>query len=168
MSFALAIVAALGYLVGRRAGKNCDQLAARSERDLRHSRSVAREMDKISRSLRRTVARHHGDLKQVGQLIQGQQEATCGEECRDADATLDSTLQSAAQIAGACDSGEGDNRFMTVAEARTDPLARDSGDRDPDDPLATQFATLARHGSQEFVAATPLDGLARSRVRSPS
>lgn len=51
----IAAVATLGYLVGRRAGKSRGELAAQSDRELRNAQAVTREMEKISRSLRRSV-----------------------------------------------------------------------------------------------------------------
>lgn len=163
-TFALAVIAAFGYLVGRRAGKNRDELAARSERDLRQSVSVAREMDKISRSLRRSVARYQGSLKadreRAGQLGNERQEPARALLPRETEQTLDPSIGLAMQIVGACNTnGQATDPLTTVAEVGTDPSAGDSGRADPHDQLITQFTMLARHGSQDIVVVTPPIGL---------
>ena len=65
----LAVVAALGYFVGRRANADKSQVTARSKHDLHKARSVARELERIASMLRKGLARHHSRLSKFRQRV---------------------------------------------------------------------------------------------------
>jgi len=59
---ALAIVAALGYWIGRRNRTVGSDLVLRSRRDLKRARAVASELEKIAWTVRQSLARHHASV----------------------------------------------------------------------------------------------------------
>ncbi len=140
-TLAIAAVATLGYLVGRRGLKKRDELVAQSDRGLRHAQAVTREMEKISRSLRRSAIRSHTGLNRpkawAGQLNTRGQETT--------DAALDrpkpgSVSWLPVEAAGACLIRQDSNHLVTVADAHAASLTGPLGRGGSDDAAATQFA----------------------------
>ncbi|NQT12125.1 MAG: hypothetical protein HQ582_05225 [Planctomycetes bacterium] len=140
-TLAIAAVATLGYLVGRRGLKNRDELVAQSDRGLRHAQAVTREMEKISRSLRRSVIQPRADLGQkrawAGQLNTRWQETT--------DVALDrpkpgSVSWLPVDTTGACLIRQDSNHLVTVADAHAASLTGTLGRGGSDDAAVTQFA----------------------------
>jgi len=149
---ALAIVAALGYWIGRRNRSVGSDLVLRSYRDLKRARAVASELEKIAWNVRQSLAKHHASVSRfkdrVNKLSDRQQEAAWKELCREAEDVLKPTQQLATQIANAYDEirQQGAN-LMTFTEVRTDPLTGVSNRRGLDDVLTSQFALMARYNS---------------------
>ena len=165
-ALALATVATLGYLVGRRSNNVPDEVAARSKRELDRARAVARELEKIARMVRKNLARHHAGLnkfnERVGQLDAQGREAAWMELCREAEEMLAPTLRLANQISNACDMIRHEtNHLMTFTEVRTDPLTGVCNRRGMDEALATQFAMLDRYEVAFSVAIFDLDHFKR-------
>ena len=163
---ALAAVATLGYLVGRRLNNVPDDVAARSKRELDRARTVARELEKIARMVRKNLARHHASLnkfkQRVGQLDAQGREAAWTELCREAEEMLTPTLRLANQISSAYDMiRQQTNHLMTFTEIRTDPLTGVCNRRGMDEALATQFAMLDRYEAAFSVAIFDLDHFKR-------
>ncbi|NLX95903.1 MAG: GGDEF domain-containing protein [Rhodopirellula sp.] len=159
---ALAVVATLGYLLGRRGTVPENDLVTRSRRELRRAKSVARELEKIAWMVRRNLARHHTSLsrfkQRVGQLSHRQQEAAWRDLCREASEILTPTLRLATQIASAYDQiRQQTNHLMTFTDVRTDPLTGISNRRAFDDSMASQFAMMNRYGTQFSVAIFDID-----------
>jgi len=166
VSVVLAIMATLGYLVGRRAGTGQYEAVARSKRALRRAQAVAHELEKIASMVRRNLARHHSSLnkfkQRVGQLNAQQQEAAWTELCREAEEMLAPTLHLATQIAGAYDLiRQQTNHLMTFTEVRTDSLTGVCNRRGLDDTIATQFAFLNRYEVGFSVAIFDIDHFKR-------
>ncbi len=69
---ALAIVATIGYIFGRRSKAPSDDSAFRSRRELRRAQLVAAELEKIAWDLRKNLAKHHSSVSKfrdrVGKL----------------------------------------------------------------------------------------------------
>ena len=124
---ALAIVATIGYIFGRRSKAPSDDSAFRSRRELRHAQLVAAELEKIAWDLRKNLAKHHSSVSKfrdrVGKLNDERQEASWKELCREAEEILKPTLHLATQIANAYDEiRQQSANLMTFTEVRTDPL----------------------------------------------
>lgn len=169
---ALAVVATLGYLVGRWR-KRADEPALRSRRELRRARSVAREMERIARMIRKGLARHHASLvrfkHRVDQLAAEQQDAAWRELCREANEVLTPTLRLASQIDAAYDQIRDQSISLAdVREGRTDPLTGLVNRRGLEETLAAQFALAERYEdcfSVLLVELQPLESPAEGQYR---
>lgn len=162
ISVALAVVATLGYLVGRRGRNRQRDAIERSKRTLRRAQSVARELENIAWILRRNLSRHQTSLikfkHRASHLGAEGQEEAWRELCREAEEVLRPTLQLATQIADACDLiRRHSHHLMTFTGTRTDPLTGVFNRRGLDDALAKEFARLGRYESGFSVAIFDVD-----------
>jgi diguanylate cyclase (GGDEF)-like protein len=163
---ALAIVATIGYLFGRRSKGGGDEAAFRSRRELKRAQLVAAELEKIAWDLRKGLAKHHASVSKfrdrVGRLNDEQQEATWKELCREAEDILKPTLQLATQIANAYDEiRQQSANLMTFTEVRTDPLTGVNNRRGMADAVAGQFAMMHRYGTTFALAIFDIDHFKR-------
>ncbi|HEY4758975.1 MAG TPA: GGDEF domain-containing protein [Thermoguttaceae bacterium] len=147
---ALAIMATIGYLVGRRGRKLSNELVQRSKRELQHAKSVAAELENIVWGIRKSLAKHHASVTRfkdrIGKLHDDQQESHWKNLCREAEDMLKPTMQLAAQIADAYDKiRQQSSHLMTITEVRSDPLTNVKNRRGLDDVLQTQFALMNRY-----------------------
>jgi diguanylate cyclase (GGDEF)-like protein len=159
---ALAVVATIGYLFGRRNRTGAEDLAGRSRRDLRRAQAVAAELEKIAWMVRRNLAKHHASLVKfkgrVSELSGQEQEAAWRNLCREASEILAPTLRLANQMASAYDEiRQQTNQLMSFTEARTDPLTGVSNRRGLDDCLAAQLALMNRYEVGFSVAIFDID-----------
>ncbi len=166
LTVALAAVATLGYLVGRRSNHARDDVAVRSRRELDRAWAVARELERIAGMVRKSLARHHASVskfkQRVGELDAQGREAAWMELCREAEEMLAPTLRLANQISNAYDMiRQQTNHLMTFTEVRTDPLTGVCNRRGLDDALATQFAMQERYEIKFSVAILDLDHFKR-------
>lgn len=151
MPVALAAVALIGYLVGRR--KREQQRIdgeAQARRELKRASGVAKELERIAESVRRGIATHHASVlkfkERVANLGGDQQDAAWQELCGEAEDMLKPTLKLAAQLATAYDEiRQQSNNLMTFTEVRTDPLTGVSNRRALDETLESMFAMLHRY-----------------------
>jgi len=146
---ALAVVATLGYLVGRWRNRAEDP-ALRSRRELRRARSVACEMERIARVIRKNLSRHHASLarfkRRVDQLAAEQQDAAWRELCREANEVLTPTLRLASQIDAAYNQIRDQSvALAAVSEGRMDPLTGLANRRGLEETLGAQFALAERY-----------------------
>lgn len=147
---ALAAVATIGYLVGKWNRTPSGELVNQSKRELRHAQAVAVELENISWSIRKGLAKHHANITRfkdrVGRLSERHEESAWKELCREAEEMLKPTLKLASQIANAYDEiRQQSSKLMTFTEARTDPLTNVKNRRALDDALQAQFALLSRY-----------------------
>ena len=161
-TMALAVVATLGYLIGRRRRGNEEDLASRSRLELRRAQAVARELEKIAWMVRHNLAKHHSSLtkfkQRVADLSSEEQEARWKDLCREASDILTPTLRLASQIACAYDEiRQQSNHLMTFTEARTDPLTGISNRRSLDESVAAQIALMNRYELGFSVAIFDID-----------
>ncbi len=161
-TLALAVVATLGYLVGRRRRTPADELAIRSRGELRRAHTVAQELEKIAWVIRRNLSRHHHSLtkfkERVDRLSAEQQEAAWKDLCREAAEVLTPTLRLAGQLATAYDEiRQQTHQLTTSAESRTDPLTGVSNRRGLEESLAAQLALMARYEVGFSVVVLDLD-----------
>ena len=159
---ALAIVATVGYLFGRRNQPLANDATVRSRRELRRAQLVAAELEKIAWDLRKGLARHHASVsrfrERVGKLNDQHQEAAWKELCREAEEILKPTLRLTAQIASAHEEiRQQSANLMTFTEVRTDPLTGVNNRRGLDDALAGQFAMMNRYDMRFSVAMFDID-----------
>lgn len=149
LPLALAVVATLGYLVGRWQ-RRAEEPGLRSRRELRRARSVAREMERIARLIRKGLARHHASLARfkhrVDQLAAEQQDSAWRELCREANEVLTPTLRLASQIDAAYDQIRDQSIALAgVSEGRTDALTGLVNRRGLEEALSAQFALAERY-----------------------
>ena len=147
---ALALVAAIGYLVSRMHRPADSDMVVRSARELKRAQTVATELEKIAWTIRQSLAKHHASVSQfkerVSRLHDNHHEAAWKELCREVEDILKPTLQLAMQIANAYDEiRQQTANLMTFTEVRTDPLTGVNNRRGLDDALSTQFALMTRY-----------------------
>lgn len=152
MSVALAAMATIGYLVGRRSRESRGHAAYHSERELHHAQSVASELEKITWGVRKSLAKHHASVTRfkdrVSKLTDKQQASTWKQLCFEAEEMLKPTLHLATQIADAYDKiRQQIAKLMTFTEVRTDPLTNAKNRRGLDNALHAQFAIMSRYGT---------------------
>jgi len=147
---ALAIVATVGYLFGRRRQTDGDEMVHRSRRELRRAQAVAGELERIAWTVRKSLTKHHTSVSRfkdrVNRLSEQQREAAWKELCQEAEEILKPTMQLATQIASAYDEiRQQSANLMTFTEVRTDPLTGVNNRRGLDDALSAQFAMMSRY-----------------------
>jgi diguanylate cyclase (GGDEF)-like protein len=159
---ALAVVATIGYLFGRRCKEVADDAIVRSRREMRRAQLVASELEKIAWGIRRSLASHHDSVsrfrERVGKLSEQQEDAAWKEVCREAEEILQPTLRLANQIANAYDEiRQQTANLMTFTEVRTDPLTGVNNRRGLDDALSAQFTMMSRYGTRFSLAIFDID-----------
>ena len=159
---ALALTAAVGYLVSRQSRSKTTDIRVRSRRELQRAQGVATELERIARAVRQSLAKHDVSVSQfrerVGWLSDQRQEAAWKELCHEAENILKPTLQLATQIANAYDEiRQQSANLMTFTEVRTDPLTGVNNRRGLDDALNTQFALKTRYEEMFSVVMFDID-----------
>ncbi len=147
---ALAAVAALGYLVGRRRREADDDPSSRSRRELRRAQHVASELEKIAAKLRESLSAHNARLlefrQRVDRLSSVEAEAAFARLCDEAEEILKPTMRLAAELSAAQDElRQQSSNLMSFTETRTDPLTGVQNRRGLDDALSAQMAMLHRY-----------------------
>jgi diguanylate cyclase len=148
---ALAAVALIGYMVGRR--KREQQHVShetQARRELKRAQAVAKELERIAVAVRRSIATHHSSVlkfkDRVSTLGSNEQTGDWQELCGEAEGMLKPTLKLAAQLAAAYDEiRQQSNNLMTFTEVRTDPLTGVSNRRALDETLESMFAMMHRY-----------------------
>ena len=149
---ALAVLAAVGYLISRWHRPTANDMLVRSRRELKRAQAVALELEKIAWTVRQSLAKHHASVSKfkdrVSRLNDRQQEAAWKDLCREAEDILRPTLQLATQIASAYDEiRQQSANLMTFTEVRTDPLTGVNNRRGLDDAVTSQLALMSRYNS---------------------
>jgi diguanylate cyclase len=163
---ALAVMATIGYLVGRRTRKRSNEMAEHSKRELRHAQTVASELEKISWGIRKSLAKHHANVTRfkdrIGRISDQHDESAWKELCREAEEILKPTQKLAMQIANAYDDiRQQSANLMTFTEVRTDPLTSVKNRRGLDDALQAQFALMSRYDTPFSVVIFDVDHFKR-------
>lgn len=159
---ALAIIAVLGYVVGRRSRVHAINEADKARRELRRAKVVARELEQIAEGIRKHLATHHLSVAKfkdrVSKLSGDEQQAAWQELCSEAEQILKPTLRLAEQIALAYDEiRQQTSQLMTFSEVRTDPLTRVSNRRCLDESLDSMFAMMERYNEPFSLAIFDID-----------
>ncbi|NQT16684.1 MAG: GGDEF domain-containing protein [Planctomycetes bacterium] len=147
---ALAAVAVIGYLFGRRSPRpNLD--GAEPHREIKRARAIILELENIARKVRRNLATHHASVLNFKERIANlgadeTDESAWKELCRESENILKPTMALCAQIAHAHDEiRQQTNQLMSFAEVRTDPLTGLNNRRALDETLSGMFAMMARY-----------------------
>ena len=159
---ALAVTAAVGYLISRWNRSKPTDIVVRSRRELKRAQAVATELEKIAWTVRQSLAKHDASVsrfrQRVGWLSDQRQEAAWKDLCREAEDILKPTLQLATQIANAYDEiRQQSANLMTFTEVRTDPLTGVNNRRGLDDALNAQFALKTRYEDMFSVVMFDID-----------
>jgi diguanylate cyclase len=162
LPLALAVIAVLGYLTGRRSRVHAINEADKARRELRRAKVVARELEQIAEGVRKNLATHHLSVAKfkdhVSQLSAAEQGAAWQDLCAQAEQILKPTLRLAEQIALAYDEiRQQTNQLMTFSEVRTDPLTRVSNRRCLDETLDSLFAMMERYKEPFSLAIIDID-----------
>ena len=147
---ALAAVAALGYLFGRRNKPEQLSPAMQARRELRRAKVVAKELEGIAEELRHSLAAHHGSVARfkdrVSGLVDSPSKESWTELCGEAEEMLQPTMRLSTQIAHAYDQIRQQTSYlMTLSEVRTDPLTGMGNRRAMDESLEQMFTMLTRY-----------------------
>jgi diguanylate cyclase len=162
LPLALAVIAVLGYLTGRRSRVHATHEADKARRELRRAKVVARELEQIAEGVRKNLATHHLSVAKfkdrVGLLSATEKEAAWQDLCNEAEQILKPTLRLAEQIALAYDEiRQQTSQLMTFSEVRTDPLTRVSNRRCLDETLDSLFAMMERYKEPFSLAIIDID-----------
>jgi diguanylate cyclase (GGDEF)-like protein len=163
---ALAVMATIGYLFGRRTRKSTSDVVEHSQRELRHAQTVASELEKISWGIRKSLAKHHANVTRfkdhISRLGDQHEESAWKELCREAEEILKPTLKLATQIANAYDEiRQQSANLMTFTEVRTDPLTNVKNRRALDDAIQAQFALMSRYDTPFSIVMFDMDHFKR-------
>lgn len=147
---ALAAIATIGYLVSLKNRQTSTDLVVRSRRELKRAQAVASELEKITWTVRKSLAKHHASVsrfkQRVSQLNDQEQEAAWKDLCREAEEVLKPTMKLATQIANAYDEIRQQSvNLMSFTEVRTDPLTGVNNRRGLEEALGSQFALMTRY-----------------------
>jgi diguanylate cyclase len=159
---ALAVMATIGYLVGKRSRKSTRDMVEHSRRELRHAQTVASELEKITWGIRKSLSKHHTNIarfkERIGKIGEKQEDTAWKELCSEAEEILKPTLKLATQIAIAYDEiRQQSANLMTFTEVRTDPLTSVRNRRALDDAIQAQFALMSRYDTPFSVVMFDVD-----------
>lgn len=159
---ALAIVALLGYVVGRVRHEKPTSGDAQVRREIKRAHGVARNLETIATSIRKDLARHRASLDRfkakVENLRDSPDSADWQKLCAEAEEMLGPTMHLAAQLAFSYDQiRRQTNHLMTFTEVRTDPLTGVCNRRAMDDTLKSLVAMKNRYDLGFSVALFDID-----------
>lgn len=163
---ALALVALIGYLIGRRAHAGQEPSMVQARLELRRARAVAKELEQIAEAIRGSLGDHSTSLarfkERVRDLSATENAPTWKELCKEAEEILGPTLRLATQIANAYDEIRQQSSYlMSFTEVRTDPLTGVSNRRALDEMLEMMFAMRNRCGQEFSLAIFDIDNFKR-------
>lgn len=146
---ALAAVAVLGYLFGRRR-KNHQNELNHARRELKRAKAVIRELEAISNHVRSSLSQHQASIitfkDRLASLGADNEGAAWQQLCDEAERILRPTMKLSNEIAQAYDEiRQQTHLLMTFTEVRTDPLTGVSNRRALDETLNNLFAMKSRY-----------------------
>lgn len=147
---ALALVAAIGYWVGRRQATGRQREMEQARREMRRAQAVARELETISDAIRQSLSSHQSSIvkfkDRVSQLGAGAGQAAWEDLNREIEQVLGPTQRLTAQLAQAYqDLRQQADQLLTFTEVRTDPLTGVSNRRALEETLTSMFAMFERY-----------------------
>jgi len=150
VTLALAVVAAIGYLVGRRTRGSDSGAPSPSQREMEQAKAVVREMEAVAQQVRRELATHHASIlrfkERVSQLGGDGNPAAWDDLRGEAEKMLPSTVQLADQIARAYNEIREHTSLLTnLTSLQTDPLTGLRNRQALEESLAKMFALMARY-----------------------
>ena len=158
---ALAAVAVVGYLFGRRRTTDQTELT-HARRELKRAKAVIRELEAISEHVRTSLSQHQDSmltfkdrLANLGGDNQGQ---AWQQLCDEAERIIHPTLKLSNEIAQAYDEiRQQTHLLMTFTEVRTDPLTGVSNRRALDESLNNLFAMKSRYQTSFSLVIVDID-----------
>ncbi len=159
---ALALVALIGYIVGRRSRVTDQTLNARAQREIERAQAVAQQLEQIAKAVSNHVARHHALVARfkdrVNDLDSQQRGETWQRLCAEAEEILRPTLQLANEFANAYDQlRQQTQHLMTFSDVRIDPLTGTQNRRALDESLETLLALRNRYNQPFSLAIFDID-----------
>lgn len=149
---AMALIALIGYFLGKRNHRPMSAEQAYARRELKRAKAIVKQLEEISREVRRNLASHQSSISHFKEriVLMSSRENETGESwqtlCEEAERMLSPTMRLSAQIANAYDEvRQQANLLMTFTESRTDPLTGLSNRRALDDSLESLFAMKDRY-----------------------
>ena len=163
LAFGLAVVATVAYVLGQRASQN-EQDAEGARRELKRAKSVIRELETISQTVRQSLATHRASILDFKERVSdlgrnSNEDGTTWKALSDeAEQMLKPTMRLSTQIAHAYDEiRQQANLLMTFTEVRTDTLTGLSNRRAMEETLQSMFALNSRYGTVFAVAILDID-----------
>ncbi len=146
---ALAAVAVLGYLFGRRRTVQQTELN-HARRELKRAKAVIRELESIANHVRSSLSQHQSSMltfkDRLANLDSDDKGQAWQQLCDEAERILSPTLKLSNEIAQAYDEiRQQTHLLMTFTEVRTDPLTGVSSRRALDETLNNLFAMKSRY-----------------------
>lgn len=146
---ALALVATIGYIIGRRRKSHQAELN-HARRELKRAKAVIRELESISNHVRSSLSQHQTSIlsfkERLNTLGKDNEGAAWQQLCDEAERILRPTMKLSNEIAQAYDEiRQQTHLLMTFTEIRTDPLTGVSNRRALDETLNNLFAMKSRY-----------------------
>jgi diguanylate cyclase (GGDEF)-like protein len=162
MPVALATVAAVGYLMGRRGAGTVETVEDQNRRELKRAQHVAKELEKIAETIRQQLATHHASIVQFKDRVFSfgvdKNEASWQELCKEAENMVRPTMKLANQLASAYDEIRQQSGYlMSFTEVRTDALTGVSNRRALDETLTSHLALMHRYETPFTVVVLDID-----------
>jgi diguanylate cyclase (GGDEF)-like protein len=151
-SVALAATATVGYVFGRRMGRQSrPPRPVHAHWELQRASSIARNLESIVAETREDLSSHYISISQfkskVDRLSNCESDASSKLIYEEAEKILAPTLKMAALLSNAYDRiRQQSAQLLTFAEGRTDPLTGAGNQRALDDQLGLRFEMFRRNG----------------------
>jgi diguanylate cyclase len=163
-SVALAAVATLAYLFGRRAGFSARGAAQQGESE--HAQRVANELEQLTELVRQHLAAHQASIVQFKERAalhtREHNEASWQELCKEAEGIMRPTLKLATQLASAYDEIRQQTGYlMSFSDMRTDALTGVNNRRALEEQLASHLALLHRYQTPFSIVIFDIDHFKR-------
>lgn len=161
-TFSLAVVAVIGYLVGRLQKVESVQSDLQSRREIKRAHMIARELETVAREVRKSLARHHSSVTRfktrITELAQKGQDIGLQEVCREAEDVLGPTMLLATDLAKAYDQIRRQSHgLLSFVEVRTDQLTGICNRKSMDDSLEQLVALHNRYELRFSLAMFDID-----------
>ena len=149
-TFSLAVVAVIGYFVGRMQKAQSPQSDIQSRREIKRAQMIAKELEGIAREVRKSLARHHSSVSRfklrITQLAKKGDDIGLQEVCREAEDILGPTMLLATDLAKAYDQIRRQSHgLLSFVEVRTDQLTGICNRKSMDDSLDQLVAMHHRY-----------------------
>jgi diguanylate cyclase len=151
LSVALAVIAVLGYFVGRGARAKASNEVDKARLALFRAKAAAKELESIAEGVRKHLATHQVSISRfkdrVSKLNNEEKKAALQDLCLEAEQVLKPTLRLAEQIAQAYDEiRQQTSQLMALNAARSEPTPPMNKERSLDETLDAMFALTERYG----------------------
>ncbi|MGC4006144.1 MAG: GGDEF domain-containing protein [Pirellulales bacterium] len=143
----------IAYFVGRSRREGSPGLELQARRDVKRAKAIVRELDAISRRMKRQVVAQEKHVARFKQRLQsmagdGVPERVWEELCRESEALLKPTQALAAQLYASYEElRQQSGNLLVFTEVRTDPLTGAGNRRALDESLTNKIALLKRYDS---------------------